>query len=232
MEVQPYSEKSFAVYGDTKPWAGSLESIGGKFNGNLRDGPGWIFSKSRELELLSFVEQANQGSITPAPTKFSSNTGIKKMQYSTPFQKSIPELTKPLNPYQQHTPMSASDAMLKLERAKAKSVLPSSSTSLKFPNIFQAADDHFYQISVYTLPLPVINQKISVSYDSFTAIYSISDIKTSHPVDSMKLSLESTNDEDSEIFPDELDSYVICGSWKLDPLKFSYPLDSYKLIFD
>ncbi|WP_373156897.1 hypothetical protein [Bacteroides cellulosilyticus] len=34
--------------GDTKPIAGKLQEIGGRFNSHLSCGPGWIFSKKRE----------------------------------------------------------------------------------------------------------------------------------------------------------------------------------------
>lgn len=51
LELVSYSERSFAVFGDTKPIQAQLESLGGKFNRWLkRDGiptPGYIFSITR-----------------------------------------------------------------------------------------------------------------------------------------------------------------------------------------
>lgn len=47
--IHDYSEKSFAVFGNTKPIKDRLKEIGGKFNPRLhpfgaeRDVPGWIF---------------------------------------------------------------------------------------------------------------------------------------------------------------------------------------------
>lgn len=43
-----YSDKAFAVTGDTKPIASMLKDLGGRFNARLSCGPGWIFSKRAE----------------------------------------------------------------------------------------------------------------------------------------------------------------------------------------
>lgn len=43
-----YSEKAFAVVGDTRDIAARLRELGGRFNARLSCGPGWIFSKRRE----------------------------------------------------------------------------------------------------------------------------------------------------------------------------------------
>ena len=51
LELVDYSEKAIAVIGDTKPLADKLKKLGGKFNGKLRCGAGWIFSKKRENEV-------------------------------------------------------------------------------------------------------------------------------------------------------------------------------------
>ena len=45
--VENYSEKAFAVIGDTKPIKDRLKELGGRFNGCLSCGAGWIFSKSK-----------------------------------------------------------------------------------------------------------------------------------------------------------------------------------------
>lgn len=54
IHVVDYSEKAFAVIGDTKPIKDLLSSLYGKFNKHLSCGPGWIFSKKR----LKDVEEA------------------------------------------------------------------------------------------------------------------------------------------------------------------------------
>jgi len=47
LSIVDYSEKSFAVIGDTKPIKNILSQLGGKFNYGLKCGPGWIFAKTR-----------------------------------------------------------------------------------------------------------------------------------------------------------------------------------------
>ncbi len=44
VKIVDYSEKSFAVIGDTKPIKDDLKKMGGRFNGRLTCGAGWIFS--------------------------------------------------------------------------------------------------------------------------------------------------------------------------------------------
>lgn len=49
INIIDYSEKAFAVIGETKPIADILKNLGGRFNRKLSCGAGWIFSK-RSLE--------------------------------------------------------------------------------------------------------------------------------------------------------------------------------------
>ena len=52
MKVEPYSEKSYAIYGsDTKEYKEQLKELGAKFNRNLENGPGWTISKKKYEEL-------------------------------------------------------------------------------------------------------------------------------------------------------------------------------------
>lgn len=53
LEIIDYSEKSFAIIGDTKPIKETLKQLGGCFNGRLSCGAGWIFSKTK----LNIVKQ-------------------------------------------------------------------------------------------------------------------------------------------------------------------------------
>lgn len=59
IEIVEYSEKSIAVFGNTKPIKDVLNDLGGKFNWylNYNGGkkPGWIFSKKNEVELRRVV---------------------------------------------------------------------------------------------------------------------------------------------------------------------------------
>lgn len=47
IEIIDYSEKSFAVVGETKPIKEKLKELGGSFNSRLTCGAGWIFSKTK-----------------------------------------------------------------------------------------------------------------------------------------------------------------------------------------
>lgn len=52
IKVVDYSEKAFAIIGETKPLKDKLKDLGGKFNFRLKCGAGWIFSKKKEAEVL------------------------------------------------------------------------------------------------------------------------------------------------------------------------------------
>jgi hypothetical protein len=60
-----YSEKSVAVFGDTKEYSSELKEKGGRFNPNLTyEGvkkPGWIFSNKKKEELEQFIDIVNKG---------------------------------------------------------------------------------------------------------------------------------------------------------------------------
>jgi len=57
INVVDYSEKAFAVIGDTKSTKDILKELGGKFNPRLTCGAGWIFSKKRLQSVQSRLEQ-------------------------------------------------------------------------------------------------------------------------------------------------------------------------------
>ena len=52
-----YSEKSFALIGEkTKSIKDNLAMLGGSYNGHLKCGKGWIFSKKRAEEVKAFLQ--------------------------------------------------------------------------------------------------------------------------------------------------------------------------------
>jgi hypothetical protein len=55
LRIVEYSDRSIAVYGDTKEYKDKLKELGGKFNSNLREGAGWIFPKMKESAVREFV---------------------------------------------------------------------------------------------------------------------------------------------------------------------------------
>ena len=55
--VENYSEKSFVLLGEeTKLHKDEIKVLGGKFNGNLKCGPGWIFSNKNIEKIKDFVK--------------------------------------------------------------------------------------------------------------------------------------------------------------------------------
>jgi hypothetical protein len=54
-----YSDKAIVVRGDTKDHKEELKKLGGKYNANLRDGSGWIFSKKNEDKVLAYIASGN-----------------------------------------------------------------------------------------------------------------------------------------------------------------------------
>lgn len=56
VNIVDYSDKAFAVIGETKPIKDSLRSLGGSFNAHLKCGAGWIFSKKRLQAVESHLQ--------------------------------------------------------------------------------------------------------------------------------------------------------------------------------
>ena len=56
LQLVMYSEKSFAVYGETKAFKDTLKALNGKFNPKLKDGAGWIFSLKQLEQVSAFIK--------------------------------------------------------------------------------------------------------------------------------------------------------------------------------
>ena len=70
LRLEAYSEKALVLRGDTKPYKDEIgrKGLGGKFNGRLRGGPGWVFRKEdreRVEKWMGFFGRVGQGSFTP-----------------------------------------------------------------------------------------------------------------------------------------------------------------------
>lgn len=57
VRIVEYSDKSIAVYGNTKEIKDQLKAIGGRFNPKLKDGAGWIFPKNKESDVRTLLEE-------------------------------------------------------------------------------------------------------------------------------------------------------------------------------
>ena len=62
--VVDYSAKAIAVIGDTAPIKDDLKAMGGRFNARLtvegQKVAGWIFSKSKESDVMAYVKKLNE----------------------------------------------------------------------------------------------------------------------------------------------------------------------------
>lgn len=54
--IKDYSTLSFVVFGDTKIHKDKLKELGGKYNGKLSVGPGWIFSLDKREKIQEWYD--------------------------------------------------------------------------------------------------------------------------------------------------------------------------------
>lgn len=67
VQMVDYSEKAFAIIGETKAIKEDLKRLGGKFNKYLSCGPGWIFSKKSIDAVTAFLSADNlPEAVTPS----------------------------------------------------------------------------------------------------------------------------------------------------------------------
>jgi hypothetical protein len=66
--LEDYSELSIVVRGETKEYKEDLKQLGGKWNGNLKCGPGWIFSKKNKGKVEAYVNGKNKVANVVSPT--------------------------------------------------------------------------------------------------------------------------------------------------------------------
>jgi hypothetical protein len=93
MEVINYTDRSVAVFGNTKPYSEPLKQAGGRFNPSLKYGndeetrrPGWIFSKTKENDVRQLVDSLNsqpQPVATSSTSTSSNSTSSKTSQYKS-----------------------------------------------------------------------------------------------------------------------------------------------------
>lgn len=60
LTIEEYTARSVVVQGDTRKYKEDLKKLGGKYNGRLKNGPGWIFSKSSEDDLRTFIKKGQR----------------------------------------------------------------------------------------------------------------------------------------------------------------------------
>lgn len=160
MEAEYYSDKSIAVFGETREWAGNLSALGGRFNKNLEGGPGWVFSRAKEPELMQFIAESKAGlvdPIAPKPAYARRMLPHAALRKSKDAQTTIPPVPKPM------TPLQTQPAVL------------------NFPNLFTAADGLSYQVVIYTVPCPKVGQDVTLTVGENSDEYQVSSIHNSAP---------------------------------------------------
>ena len=58
--ITDYTEKSFVIRGETKEYSRFLADSGGKWNPNLKDGAGWIFSMKKKQEIENWLNSESK----------------------------------------------------------------------------------------------------------------------------------------------------------------------------
>ena len=179
-----YSKFSFVVSGEaTKEFKEQLMALGGKYNRNLTTGPGYIFPNKKEQEVRNFINKHNEsfGADILLPRDNSSDilTINKTIKSPSTNNKTI------------------------------KSSLPSTSSSIEYPNRFVSSNELLYQIIIETCPLPYITQKITVKSSEFNYDCIVSTINDGSPVNDIILTYieDDTNKEARAI--------ILKGRWQL-----------------
>lgn len=217
--VQDYTEKSIAVFGDTKPWAANLKALGGKFNGNLRGQPGWIFQKTKQAEVAQFVAQANARMIQP-------NVGPT----ANPYQVATPQMV-PANYVQPAMTPQAAFAQLsvaqpttqlaqpRITAPKPYAQLPTQPAAVTFPNMFTAGDGLAYQVIIYTVPVPSLGQRVTLRVGSGENTtdygYVVSAINSTAPIDDIYITQVFPEGTDPETVPSISQAIIMKGKWQI-----------------
>lgn len=109
LELVEYSDRSMAIFGDTKLYKEQLRSLGGKFNSSLTFNEvkqaGWIFSKSKYEQLASWIDScepdesaprgngllSENGKLTSTAKQFLANEGEKvaTLTNKTPVKRTL-----------------------------------------------------------------------------------------------------------------------------------------------
>jgi len=184
-----YSDKSFVVSGSTKEFKEQLMALGGRYNPNLKTGPGYIFSNKKEQEVTEFVNMQNN-----------SNTNVNINQQNNQSKTDILSLDnkKPNVKYQ----------IIKKDTT-IKSSLPSMYSSIQYPNRFVGSDGLSYQIIIETCILPYINQKVQVKYDGNEFEATVSELNNISPINDITLSYQEDNIEK------KTKAIIMNGKWQI-----------------
>ena len=85
LNIIEYSERSFAVVGDTKAVKAELKAMGGCFNGKLSCGAGWIFSNKKREAVEKFISSGEVAGKVLAGKPQVSNEGRQFVEWLKEF---------------------------------------------------------------------------------------------------------------------------------------------------
>lgn len=246
MQAVVYSDKSVAVFGDTKPWEGNLRELGGKRNSNLGGQMGWIFSRKKEAEVAQFVENANAGFIQPifdqpAPRfqqtpivplgatqpAFTPQVAFNRLQQAQTVAPTTLPAAQPALRFQVAQPAQRSPLttfqVAQPAGPKPVTALPTHPTMLNFPNLFVAANGLQYQIVVYTTPRPSIDQRVTLTVGDNTFEYVVSNVNDGVPVDNIVITQVLPADAVDQK-PTQSRAILMNGEWKIHCMQDDHSL--------
>lgn len=210
MEAVYYSEKSIAIYGDTKPYASYLRDLGGKFNNNLNGKPGWIFPKTKEGEILKFLGEAASGQVQSQNYQQSQMAQLVPMSQNRPAMNPNDALSR-LTAMQRKPPSPNINRKLPSPRTVLEPVI----TTLNFPNRFIGADGLSYQILIYTVPLPRIGQSVTITVGIDNFEYTVTSLENqTDNIDNIILT-QVVMPEAGGTEPGVSKAVIVNGEWKI-----------------
>jgi hypothetical protein len=138
IQIVTYSEKAIKIYGDTKPLKDALRSLGAKYNPYLKGGPGWIASKTKEVEIRAVIGN-------PQPIALASVEVVSAPIYAPP----TPEPTRPTpeptpEPTRSTPPPPPTPPKLKPSAITAKELLKVLPVIKSVPNIWFSGGNMHY----------------------------------------------------------------------------------------
>ena len=225
MQAFDYSDRSFAVYGETKPWKENLKALGGKINYNLRSRsgqgtePGWIFSKKQENAVAQFIAQASAGQVAPMAPQ------AAQQSYPTYKQLGAAPQVMPAAPWA----LPNQGLLLPQVSAFSPEMLATRTSGFTQPtpgpiSVFPRAPSPRItgmQTVSYAVPLPQMGQQVTLSAGNQTQQYTVSALETTAPVDSILLNRIPTAEDPQ---PLTTRAVIISGKWQINGLTNEHTL--------
>jgi len=60
ISLEEYTDRSIVVRGETRKYKEDLKKLGGKYNSRLKGEPGWIFPKSKQNDIVKFMNEGKR----------------------------------------------------------------------------------------------------------------------------------------------------------------------------